>query len=176
MMKKYLLVGIVAALVSAHNLDALDKRGERKLKAAIAANSATEVEKLLRRTGIITLENKKEFLDEAQELVEYYEDNTALWSNPKDAAYAVAGLGLGALSAYLLGTGGDKWIDESTGVPTGNASHSSTVFLVSGGSLLPVAVYLAMKGFRGAARKGYLENAEDIVQFIEEAKYEGTTP
>ncbi len=186
-MKKTLLVCCVSALAIMHNVNAQDRRAERKLKAAIATNAALEVEKLLKKGGIITAENKKEFLDDALDQVEYYEDTATVWNVPKDAVCAVAGLGLGALSTTLLAIGAFRAIDERSNSSSAN-SHGQRVmlkkssapygyipFLSTGGLLLPVALYLGKRGFSGVARATALEGAEDIVHLLEKALGQGIT-
>ena len=185
MVKKYLFIGLLCSVSLLHNVAvAADRAGERRLRAAISALNLEEVQKLLKRDGLITPENKKEFANDARDLMEYYEEESSLLRSPKDALSAFAGAGLGAASLFFLYKGGSAVSSFSSGrgrspsrntasynggTTTSQSSVQGIGSLAAGGVAGALAVYLAKKGFLKENRAYCLDRATEIVQLLENA-------
>ena len=192
MIKRYFFISVLCSMSAVQKVSA--REGEQELREAISVSSVEEVQKLLKRDGLLTKDNKKEYIDQAQEQLTKLKESTTLlnplaMSNSLPLAciqdviylYGGAGLLLGSVTLFKKGYFAKAYTDyindpNSLVGPTPQEialakelATKGSAFIALGVVSTAVALYVGKKGFFGETRTQHLKNAEVILQLLKKA-------
>ena len=184
MVKKYFFISLLVMVGLTQKVDAEDREAEVQLKTAIGGQCVEEVQRLLKKNGLVTEKNKKEFVDAARKELDLLKQNSSVLRNVKDAPYVLGGGLLLAASGIALRYGivtlRSAWEDldnlnnapmaDMDDVDAAEASKNKALGVVTAAGVAGlVAGYIGKKGLCGEARDRCLKNAQTIVQLLEKA-------
>lgn len=145
----------------------LARRQQERLVQAIKATDLGAVRELLENPEVVTPENKEELEEQAEKMVEYWENGASIWHSPKDVLRFLGGslLGAGGVAAMIYAY---KLYAEEREKDRWNRDHSDQVALGSLGIFASLgAGSIIKRSLNATGSREWLNKAEEILDLLE---------